>query len=267
MVTSGGHPGRANEDFVGAVPGAVVLLDGAGIPGTERLCRHGTAWYTRRLGGTLLGRLADDDAGPLAAVLAAAIGEVADEHRDSCEITDPSSPQATVAVARAGAGHLDVLVLADCFVVLSGRDGTTRVLTDTREVEAIARSERLLDGLSPGTPAYEHALARAVADIRARRNTAGGYWVAKDDPAAAHEAVVTSVPLAGLDGVALLSNGAARLAEAYEVATWPQVVRLLRTAGPREVIRTLRELESTHGPGDGHDSDDATAAWWRIGSE
>jgi hypothetical protein len=42
-ATSPGHVGRPNEDFVGDVPGAVVLLDGAGIPGTETICRHGVA--------------------------------------------------------------------------------------------------------------------------------------------------------------------------------------------------------------------------------
>ena len=57
MATSAGEAGRPNEDFAGAVPGAAVLLDGAGIPGTESICSHGVAWYTHRLGGALLGRL------------------------------------------------------------------------------------------------------------------------------------------------------------------------------------------------------------------
>jgi hypothetical protein len=35
-----GHP---NEDFAGAVPRAVVLVDGAGISGIEEICRHGVA--------------------------------------------------------------------------------------------------------------------------------------------------------------------------------------------------------------------------------
>ena len=55
-----GKPGWPNEDFVAAVPTAAVLLDGAGIAGTESICRHGVAWYTHRLGGVLLGRLSRD---------------------------------------------------------------------------------------------------------------------------------------------------------------------------------------------------------------
>ena len=45
MATSSGDAGQPNQDFVGAVPGAVVLLDGAGIPRrAARLAREiGTA--------------------------------------------------------------------------------------------------------------------------------------------------------------------------------------------------------------------------------
>jgi len=46
MATSAAaRTGRGNEDFVGAVPTAVVLLDGAGgVSGSESVCRHGVAW-------------------------------------------------------------------------------------------------------------------------------------------------------------------------------------------------------------------------------
>lgn len=266
MATSGGHPGRTNEDFVGAVPGAVVVVDGAGIPGSEHLCHHGTAWYSHQLGSALLARLGTGDDAPLTEVLAGAIAQVADAHRDTCDLADPASPQATVAVARTGAQHLDVLVLADCFVVPVGRDGTVRVLTDPREVAVLTEYGRLLDGLSPGTKAHTEALDRASRAIRAKRNHPGGYWVAKDDPVAAVEAVVTSVPLAGLDGVALLSNGTARLVEAYGTTTWPTLVDDLRVKGPAELIRRLRAVEAARNETDDEpDSDDATAAWWQLG--
>ena len=73
LATSAGHPGRPNEDFVGAVPSAVVLLDGAGIPDTEAICRHGVAWYAHSLGGRLLSHLSRDTEEPLTEVLALGI--------------------------------------------------------------------------------------------------------------------------------------------------------------------------------------------------
>lgn len=117
MATSAGEAGQPNEDFAGAVPGAV-LLDGAGIQGTEAICSHGVAWYTHRLGGALLGRPSREDGRDFAAILATTIGEIAADHRGTCDITNPSSPQVTVVMVRALRGRLDYLLLADSFLVL-----------------------------------------------------------------------------------------------------------------------------------------------------
>lgn len=51
MTSAAARTGHANEDFTGAVPTGVVLIDGAGIAGTESICRHGVAWYASHLGG------------------------------------------------------------------------------------------------------------------------------------------------------------------------------------------------------------------------
>lgn len=150
LATSAGHPGRTNEDFAGAVPGAVVLLDGAGIPGAESLCRHGVAWYTHRLGGSLLGRLSRGGAPSLVSVLADAIDQLAGEHRSTCDLADPSSPQATVAILRVDPEHVDYLMLADSHLLL-GRttDEGLEVITDAREVTRPTRVHGTARG--PGT--------------------------------------------------------------------------------------------------------------------
>ncbi len=54
-------------------------------------------------------------------------------------------------------------------------------------------SRRALDGLTAGTPEYERAMLSATDELRARRNRPGGYWIAKDDPEAAAQAVTGSV--------------------------------------------------------------------------
>jgi Protein phosphatase 2C len=244
MATSAGHPGWPNEDFVGAVPGAVVLLDGAGIPGTESICGHGVAWYTHRLGGALLGRLSRDDGQDLAACLAIAIEEIAADHRSTCDISNPSSPQATVAVIRAAADQLDYLLLADCFVVLDRVSGEPLVITDEREVNARRICSAPLAGLASGTPEYERAWDSCIEALQARRNQPGGYWIAKDDPRAAEEAVTGSRPLEDLDSIALLSNGASRIVNPYGLSDWPGLIKLLRATGPAEVIRRVRHAES-----------------------
>ncbi|SCF12766.1 protein phosphatase 2C domain-containing protein [Micromonospora chokoriensis] len=261
LSTSAGRPGRSNEDFVGAVPGAVVLLDGAGIPGAESLCSHGVVWYTRRLGAALLAHLSYDDGRDLAAALASAIDETAAEHCDTCDIADPRSPQATVAMVRAARGSLDYLLLADCFLVLDAADGSPQVITDEREGLARRECSVPLDGLAPGNPEYDRVRDSCAEALRARRNQVGGYWIAKDDPRAAQEAVTGSASLADLNGFALLSNGASRIVSPYAVTDWPGVLELLAAEGPTGVIRRVRQTEArSGGPDVRMQDDDATVA-------
>ena len=264
MATSAGHPGRSNEDFVGAVPRAAVLLDGAGIPGTESICHHGVAWYTHRLGGALLGRLSVGDGRALSSVLADAIDHLAAEHRRTCDIADPSSPQATVALIRVDSERAEYLVLAHSYVLLGGPGDNSVVVTDEREVAVRRSCLALLDGLDAGTRAHNAALETATQAMRARRNQPGGYWIAKDDPRAAEEAVTGAVPGADLTRLALLSNGAARVVDPYRLATWSALLNLCQDNGPAEVLRLLREHEASVGFGAGTsnvDPDDATVAY------
>ncbi len=262
MATSAGHPGRPNEDFVGAVPGAVVLLDGAGIPGSASLCRHGTAWYTHRLGGSLLGWLSRDDGRALSGILADAIDHVAREHRDTCDLGHPNSPQATVALFRAGGDRADYLMLADSHLLLGAPGDAPVVITDERETTVRQSCLQRLDGLLPGTKAYEAERASVGAEMRTRRNHPGGYWIAKDDPLAAGHAVTGVVPVAADTHVALLSNGVTRLVDAYRVETWASLLERCRTDGAVEVLRVLREHEAGGSAVDGSvlPTDDATVA-------
>jgi Protein phosphatase 2C len=244
MATSAGKAGQPNEDFVGAVPGAVVLLDGAGIPGTESICSHGVAWYTHRLGGALLGRLSRDDGLDLAAMLATTIDEIAADHRTTCDITNPSSPQATVVIARSREGRLDYLLLADSFLVLDQVCGGPQLITDEREVTTRRICSAPLHGIVRGTPEYDRIRDSCIEALQARRNQQGGYWIAKDDPRAADEAVTGSRPLHDVDSFALLSNGASRIVSPYGLATWPGVLELLGTSGPAEILRRVRQAEA-----------------------
>lgn len=261
MATSAGHPGHPNEDFVGAVPGAVVLLDGAGIPGTESICRHGVAWYTHRLGGALLARLSRDDGRDLTAVLGDAIDEIAADHRGTCDITNPSSPQATVVIARLQGSLLDYLLLADSFLVLDQISGGPLIIRDEREVTARRICTAPLAGVIRGTAEYERIRDQCIEALQARRNHAGGYWIAKDDPHAAEEAVTGTCPLRDLHSAALLSNGASRIVSPYALTSWPGMLQLLSTGGPAEIIRHVRQAEAaiSHSPA-AEAPDDATVA-------
>ncbi|MCP9954464.1 hypothetical protein LUX33_42780 [Actinomadura madurae] len=149
-ATDQGSPERLNEDFVAAAAGAVVVLDGCGLPlGTDLGCVHGTAWYARSLGTRLLARMLDGagpPAGspvgppegahrpgtrPLVARLAGAIADVAAAHRLSCDLRVPTTPAATVLALRLRGELVDYLVLADSTVLLEGGDGVREITGGT----------------------------------------------------------------------------------------------------------------------------------------
>ncbi|MEU7618704.1 hypothetical protein AB0M91_28480 [Micromonospora rifamycinica] len=252
MATDAGHPGRANEDFAGAVAAGLVLVDGAGgIADAAQVCHHGVTWYATRLGGALLGALSLGHG--LREVLAEGIERITDEHRDTCDVTHPISPFATVAMLRFVGGRVEHLVLGDAVVVLGRVDGEPFVAHDPREV-VIARSvEQRLQGVPPGSDRYR----RLLGELRAQRNSPGGFWVAKDDPRVVAEAVTGSCPAAGVTGAALLSNGASRLVDTFGRTDWAGLLDLLGSAGPEEVIRQVRQAEAREGVA----TDDATIVY------
>ncbi|MFC7550732.1 hypothetical protein [Plantactinospora sp. GCM10030261] len=249
MATDAGHPGRSNEDFAGAVPAGMVLVDGAGgVAGAERFCRHGVAWYASRLGGTLLGTLSREAS--LRGVLAEGIERVTDEHRDTCDVTHPSSPFAAVAMLRFAGGRVEHLVLGDAVALVGRAVGEPFVAHDAREVVIVRSFEARAKGIPEDSDEYR----RLLLELRGHRNNPGGFWVAKDDPRVVAEALTGDCPAAGGTGVALLSNGASRLVDTFGRTDWAGLLRLLDTDGPGEVIRRVREVEAR----DGVATDDAT---------
>ncbi|MFE9428785.1 hypothetical protein ACFYNO_38225 [Kitasatospora sp. NPDC006697] len=120
--------------FAAATPEAVVLLDGrpaAAAPSAE--CRHGTAWFVRRLGVHLLARLTDRPDRSIAECLADAVAETAALHGGRCDLADPAkAPAAAVLAARLHGASLEYLVLG------AGRVLTLELEQDGKSVLLVA---------------------------------------------------------------------------------------------------------------------------------
>jgi hypothetical protein len=243
MATAAARTSHPNEDFTGTTPTAAVLIDGAGISGIESICRHGVAWYAYRLGGELLSLLSLEADRSLPALLSEAIERVADAHRETCNLADPSSPSATVAILRLFGGQADYLVLGDSVLVLD-RAADPLVVSDPREV-ALSRPYRAaLTAAAEGTAEYEQVRNDFIDMLRANRNQPGGFWVAKDDPRAAVEAITGRCAISVLTSAVLLSNGASRIVDRFQLAQWPEVLEILKSSGPATVIRRVRDEEA-----------------------
>ncbi|MCP2343371.1 protein phosphatase 2C domain-containing protein [Actinomadura rupiterrae] len=238
-------PGRTNEDFVVAGPDWVVVLDGATAPpGVDSGCVHNPAWLARHLGGALAARLSVEDERPLDDLLAEAIKTVCELHADRCDLANPDSPSATVAMLRRRGDALEWLVLADSPVMLDV-EGEVRVMRDDR---------------------VDHLSSYTLQAVRAARNAADGFWVASTRPEAAYEALSGRIDAASVRRAALFSDGASRLVERFGTLDWDGLLDLAYSAGPQAVIERTRAAESAEPDGArrGKRYDDATVALLRL---
>ncbi|MBK3623619.1 integrase [Streptomyces sp. MBT49] len=268
LASLSAEPGQQNEDFAAAAPRAAVLLDGAGVAGAETGCTHGIAWFSSTLGGLLLSTITAHPARSLADCLADSIRVVRSLHEGNCDLTYRASPTSTVVAVRAGAGALEYLVLGDSTLLLADEDGKTTAITDQRLDEVGKRLRGPVDELLTGSPEHAAALARYRDALTGLRNRPGGFWIAGPDPQAAEHALTGVVPLENLASVTLLSDGATRLIDSFDLATWDTTKAVLDSSGPGELIRHVREAEGGDPDGRrwprGKATDDATVLHWSL---
>ena len=258
----------SNEDFIAATPAVVVVVDGASVPpGLDTGCIHGTAWFARQLGTQLLIQLTTEPDHSPADSLAQAITNVAALHADTCDLSHPGSPSATVAVLREQPDAVACLVLGDTTILLEELAGI-RVVTDDRLESVAAGQHRAMHEHATGSPDHDRSFAELVTEQRRHRNHPDGFWVASTDPAAAHHALTDTVARDGLRRAAVLSDGATRLVDRFGLLDWPSFMDILAEQGPDAIIQRVRTAEASDPDGQrwprGKRHDDATAAYCHL---
>ncbi|MFC9603036.1 hypothetical protein ACFTTN_06190 [Streptomyces niveus] len=248
----GSHP-RPNEDWTAvATPsagsgGTLIALDGVTPPPNGDGCAHGVPWFTARLGGALTELSASRREMSLADVLAESIRRTADAHRDTCDLSHPRTPQATVVMVRWDSDTVEHLVLSDSTLLLESPDGEVRAVVDDR-LDRVPRSVR-----------------RQAAATDALRNAEGGFFTAAADPDVAAKAVTGRTPAAQVRTAVALTDGAARWVEVFREGDWADALALVRKSGPQELIDRVRAAESADPDGvvfrRGKPYDDATVVY------
>jgi hypothetical protein len=238
LVSEPGDRARPNEDFASvALPacgqgGCAVVLDGVTPPRDGAGCLHSVPWFTARLGGALTELTVSLPDVPLVEALSLAIARTAGAHAETCDLSHPRTPQATVAVARWSAETVEYLVLSDAALLLVSPEGrVTPVLDDrlARLPRELLRSARFVDGTL--------------------RNREGGFFTAAADPAVAGRAVTGSVPRADVRALVALSDGASRWTEVFREGDWTDLFTCVRKEGAQALVDRVRELERADGAG------------------
>jgi Protein phosphatase 2C len=226
LATDPGTPGWPNEDFAAAAPGAAVLLDGCTT--TPRGAGTGCLHGVAWYARTLGTEfLAAITADPPPPLDNALAGAIAEVRARHEKTCDLASPRTPAATVTA---------------VRAGRDGF--------ELLALSDSSIVADYGEGRDPLVLSDTHRA----------------ASTDPDAARQARTLVLAPDGLHGIALLSDGAARLTDVYHVVSWPALVTVLRDEGPATLIRKIRAAEDsdpdrTRWPRS-KTRDDATALYW-----
>jgi hypothetical protein len=249
-------PTGENEDrFRGGANWALVL-DGAGrYPGRTGGCIHPVTWIVERLADHLAHQLTKYESHGLRDILADAIRATMADHGPACDLSDPLSPGAAVAVLRTRNDIVEWLVLADCAVIIERTDGQHTVVIDDR-----------VDHLQ-NAPVTDAEVRTYHPDFVATvRNRPGGFWVAGAAPEAAAEALTGWLPLAGVQQALLCSDGVTRLVERHDW-TWSAMFATADQEGPAALIEKVRRAdeEDPHAhQWRGKMHDDATAALCRF---
>lgn len=243
MVLTEAAPGYVNEDAIVQSGNLLGVLDGVTEdPEFDTGCEHNPAWYVQRLAF----HLGDSIDGSLADLLAHAIERVAQEH-PQCDLSNPSTPAATVCLIRTSERDIEYLVLGDA--VLLVQQDTVTSITDDRCGLIMSNIERELWG----------SAKREIV------NTPDGYWIAAATPQAAHHAYTGRFPLTGPDAVrraALMTDGASRAVDMFGLFDWRGLLDIVAERGPRELIRLVRQAEVETIAPLGKRHDDATVALW-----
>lgn len=247
-----GSDEKPNEDAVVASGQSLVIVDGVTAPGGLNTgCVHGTPWYANNLASRIGTIVAEKTGIELRVALAQALSEVAESHRDTCDLDSDGTPSGTVAVLRVSSQTLDYLVLSDATAIVETFSGV-KVISDKRVDEMVTDLAEAAKNAPAETPERKARLAEFVTEQRKRRNVIGGYWLAGALPEAAEHALAGSVPLLEVRRAALMTDGAAALVDLYGQTTWEKALSELSNGSPAQWIERVRQAER----------DDASAVKW-----
>ncbi|MGD8149499.1 protein phosphatase 2C domain-containing protein [Ornithinimicrobium sp. Y1694] len=228
--------------------GVVVLVDGAGLPKEQRAgCRHSVTWFAQQVAQTLGEQLSQTNEtiwpGGMRDALRETIVRVAEAHGPGCDLA-AGSPSGTVVAWRLGDDNVELLTLCDSSIVIVGEN--SEQFTDDR-IDHVLRplvkaglEEDARRGIPVDSGRRWHHHRRA---LEATRNRPGGWWCVHHDPAAADQALVRTIPRAGLTHLIAASDGATRAFDLMGTHSLAEFVAACIAGHPEQIRDAVRQAE------------------------
>ncbi|MDC5697282.1 hypothetical protein OO014_08430 [Intrasporangium calvum] len=188
------------DDRVHLTANAVIVLDGA-----SAFLNHGVsaATYVDSLGASLTQLVRASPDADLTEILRDAIART----RDALDLIPGRAPSSTVAIARATAEAVDLLVLGDSQVATP--KGTVR---DDRLAHVAPDQRKAYRTWLAEGHGYDDTLRGLLHELQAEqiryRNRPGGYWIAEADPNAAQHAITSQLTIAAVPWLVVATDGA-----------------------------------------------------------
>lgn len=256
--SSPGTSGKPNEDYFLVDSTTTIVLDGA-TARTDTGCIHGAAWFATNLGNALKPNINLEP--DLRHALGLAIEEVAQLHRETCDLTHSGTPSAAVAIVSVAPEETRWLLLGDATILFETSEGTF-VKSDQRGRHPVPAEQAEADKYLIGDPRKNLALQAMKRAELATRNTPDGFWVAAADSSIAAQALTGTIPTARIEALAAMSDGAARAVDLFHLFAWEEFAKTATVHGPQTVIDAVRETEESDPVGErwprNKPSDDAT---------
>lgn len=198
--------GKVNQDYYAYGETYALVLDGASsfLPGSNSI---DATTYVNALGENLSSRLRDCNLDEIPKTVAASIAAVSERYK----LSDESSPNSTVVIAKLSQEKVATYVLGDSSCVVIGVSGEITEITDNRMVKfGHEIREEYRSRLSAGSgfdDGHKQLLHKLQSEQKLHRNTRDGYWIAGANSEAGLNGLLNKFSLCTVREIWLMSDG------------------------------------------------------------
>jgi hypothetical protein len=268
-----GDPAKANEDAFGHGAGAAVVIDGATPLGDSLMPGPSDAAWIAQFGARrLMAHLRNDDGARKA--LRATLGD-AQKSFEALRRHAPEemwqTPCASMMLAVAGEGKLELLWYGDCAALVKQGEAPVTVVGETfdkraaeaKRAQALAKEKNL-------SPAAGLSRAEFIGSLRTSRNriNSGNDWLFSPDVKAASHVSRRIMKVKPGSEILLLTDGFLALASDYGAYSADSLMMAVLSKGLAALGKQLRAIEEGDSGGDRFPrfkkSDDATALLLKV---